>query len=76
MKDWIMRKKRTQPTAASLLASKRIVVAICAAIAMVLGAMSVDATMHTFSSSTAPNTTQEPVIKTVAPTPPPDATNN
>lgn len=49
-----MLSKRTKSTAASLIASKRIAVALCAAIAMVLGAMSVGATMHTYPTNATP----------------------
>lgn len=60
MKDQVMFSKRTKSTAASLIASKRIAVAICAAVAMVLGAMSVGATMHTYPTSTTPTNAPQP----------------
>lgn len=61
-----MRKQRKITTAASLIASKRIAIAFCAAVAMVLGAMSVGATMHFYPS--APDTIPPDVSSALTPT--------
>lgn len=49
------RQHKITSTAANLLASKRIAIAFCAAVAMVLGAMSVGATMHFYPSAPTPD---------------------
>lgn len=51
-------------TAANLLASKRIAIAFCAAVAMVLGAMSVGATMHFYPNT--PSTDDMPTSSAVS----------
>jgi hypothetical protein len=60
-----MRRQHKTNTAANLLASKRIAVAFCAAVAMVLGAMSVGATLHSYPGNDNPDGVPQGAVATV-----------